>query len=420
MNNVCNIKDKLLCDLLADPYSFWDKIPCPPPSNPQILFQVDYKRLLSDEDGLRIIFRIAKRCDIPIPEMLKSPARLGGNAIFTFCDSECVNTVVFSCLIFFVVMVIIVIYVIRYQSRQKTVSIVTYRSRDRCICIHLDGEKETNSSCNGNCRYNYGKYTKTGSIPRRNPKYSDHSDQSPLESTYKQFPCVDVFDSHCSPLQCNEKSGSENYEDLEKQKSRIDEFTLLRKAFKKYYGRDIDFAESPYSRKTEETYACGSENDMEMTSLDSDESPKSTGKRSNYDFDENFQSENHYNDIDCDLMINEVNLSNSTYSFNNTTNHIYATIKKSVFETTRPSLLNEPYTSSTLKSIYSDDSDCEDNLLEGNSYRSSGIDFQRLHSKHVYERMTSNTSNRTDLSFLTEDSVELLVPDRNSQCSTFK
>lgn len=241
-----------------------------------------------------------------------------------------------------------------------------------------------------------------------------------MDSTYKQFPCVDVFDSQISPIQGHEKSGSETYEDLETYSSRIDEFTLLRKAFKKYYGRDIDFTESPYSRKTEETYACGSENDIEMTSLNSDESQKSIEKRSNYDFDENLTSENHYDDIDCDLMINEVHLSNSTYSFSNTTNHIYATIKKRVFDTnSRPSLLNEPYTSSTLKSVYSSDSDCEGNLIQGES-RSSGINFQRLHTKNMYERLTSTTSNRTDLSFLSDDSNELLVPDRNSLCSTFK
>lgn len=116
MNNVCKVKDKLLCDILEDPYSFWDKIPCPPLSNPQILFQVDYRRLLGEDDGLRIIFRIARRCDIPVPEMLTSPARLGGNAIFTHCDSHCVNAIVFSCLIFFVVMVIVVIYIARLVS----------------------------------------------------------------------------------------------------------------------------------------------------------------------------------------------------------------------------------------------------------------------------------------------------------------
>lgn len=113
MNNVCKVKDKLLCDIFEDPYSFWDKIPCPPPSNPQILFQVDYRHLLGEDDGLRIIFRIARRCDIPVPEMLTSPARLGGNAIFTHCDSNCVNAIVFSCLIFFIVMVIVVIYITR-------------------------------------------------------------------------------------------------------------------------------------------------------------------------------------------------------------------------------------------------------------------------------------------------------------------
>ena len=113
MNNVCRAEEGFICEILEDPYSFWDQIPCPPPSNPQILFQVDYRRLLGEEDGLRIIFRIAKRCEIPVPEMLKSPARLGGNAIFTHCDSQCLNTIVISCLMFFIVMVIIVIYVIR-------------------------------------------------------------------------------------------------------------------------------------------------------------------------------------------------------------------------------------------------------------------------------------------------------------------
>lgn len=413
MNNVCKVKDKLLCDILEDPYSFWDKIPCPPPSNPQILFQVDYKQLLGEDDGLRIIFRIARRCDIPVPEMLTSPARLGGNAIFTHCDSNCVNAIVFSCLIFFIVMVIVVIYIARNQSRFKSLSMVPNRSRMRCHCIQLDGEKKY-SGCNGNCQFSSGKYTKTGSMARQSKKSLEHSE--PLESTYRKFPCVDVFDSQIAPVRC-EKTGSEHYEDLEKYNSRINEFTLLRKAFKKYYGKDIDFTESPYSRKTEETYACGSD-DIEMTSMNSEESPKSAGKRSDSDFDEN--AENHYNDIDCDLMINEVNLSNSTYSFSSSTNHIYATIRKSVFDANcRPCLLKEPFTSSTLKSIYSDDSDCEGSLIRDKD-RSSGIDFQRLHTKHVFERLTSTGSNRTDLSFLSDDSVELLVPDRNSRCSTFK
>lgn len=266
----------------------------------------------------------------------------------------------------------------------------------------------------GNCQFSSGKYTKTGSMARQSKKSLEHSE--PLESTYRKFPCVDVFDSQISPVRC-EKTGSEHYEDLEKYNSRINEFTLLRKAFKKYYGKDIDFTESPYSRKTEETYACGSD-DIEMTSMNSEESPKSAGKRSDSDFDEN--AENHYNDIDCDLMINEVNLSNSTYSFSSSTNHIYATIRKSVFDANcRPCLLKEPFTSSTLKSIYSDDSDCEGSLICDKD-RSSGIDFQRLHTKHVFERLTSTGSNRTDLSFLSDDSVELLVPDRNSRCSTFK
>ena len=268
----------------------------------------------------------------------------------------------------------------------------------------------------GNCQHNAGKYTKTGSMARQSKKQLEHADRSPPESTYKQFPCVDVFESQISPTHCT-KTESEHYEELEKHNARINEFTLLRKAFKKYYGQDIEFTESPHSRKTEETYACGSD-DIEMTSFNSEDSPKSAGKHSDYDFEEN--SENHYNDIDCDLMINEVNLSNSTYSFSQTTNHIYATIKKSVFETdSRPSFLSEPYTSRTLKSIYSDDSDCEGSLIPEKDI-SSGIDFERLNTKHVFDRLTSTGSNRTDLSFLSEDSVELLVPDRKSLCSTFK
>lgn len=253
-------------------------------------------------------------------------------------------------------------------------------------------------------------------MARQSKKQLEHADRSPPESTYKQFPCVDVFESQISPTRCT-KTESEHYEELEKHNARINEFTLLRKAFKKYYGQDIEFTESPHSRKTEETYACGSD-DIEMTSFNSEDSPKSAGKHSDYDFEEN--SENHYNDIDCDLMINEVNLSNSTYSFSQTTNHIYATIKKSVFETdSRPSFLSEPYTSRTLKSIYSDDSDCEESLIPEKDI-SSGIDFERLNTKHVFDRLTSTGSNRTDLSFLSEDSVELLVPDRKSLCSTFK
>lgn len=169
-----------------------------------------------------------------------------------------------------------------------------------------------------------------------------------------------------------EKMGSEYYEDFEKYNFWINEFILLRKVFKKYYGKDIDFMELLYFWKMEEMYVCGSD-DIEMMLMNLEESLKSVGKCLDFDFDENV--ENYYNDIDCDLMINEVNLFNFIYSFSSLMNYIYVMIRKSVFDVNcRFCLLKELFISSMLKLIYLDDFDCEGSLICDKDWL-FGIDF---------------------------------------------
>lgn len=74
---------------------------------------MDYRYFLGEDDGLRIIFRIVRCCDIFVLEMLMLFVCFGGNVIFIYCDFNCVNVIVFFCLIFFIVMVIVVIYIVR-------------------------------------------------------------------------------------------------------------------------------------------------------------------------------------------------------------------------------------------------------------------------------------------------------------------
>ncbi|KAK3093841.1 hypothetical protein FSP39_020857 [Pinctada imbricata] len=230
-NESCHDND--IPKYVRDPYAMWDVLPCPPPWNKEILFKVDFRRKLPPEDGLHIIMQIAKRCDIPVPRLHVAPGRIAGDRYFAECDHTCSVTIVTTCAVLFVAMTILVAYVFR------TFTFIYQNIYFNFQNYHSSFFNFQRNSFSGHS----GKYTRKSTLPRRtiSKKGSllDEVDCSITEhtETYKQFPRVSPDLEHWK-FECH------IYETLDKYNSRINEFTLLRKAFKKYYGKDIDFSEA--------------------------------------------------------------------------------------------------------------------------------------------------------------------------------
>ncbi|XP_021364817.1 uncharacterized protein LOC110457756 [Mizuhopecten yessoensis] len=112
-----------LPEALQDPYRLWDTLPCPPPWNKEIIFSTEWNRRLGLEEGLRIIFRIARRCNITTPDTHQLPGRVAASMILTSCEVGCRSAVVLTCLILLIAGVIIVAYLIYTSERHRKLTI---------------------------------------------------------------------------------------------------------------------------------------------------------------------------------------------------------------------------------------------------------------------------------------------------------
>lgn len=112
-----------LPEALQDPYRLWDSLPCPPPWNKEIIFSTEWNRRLGLEEGLRIIFRIARRCNITTPDTHQLPGRVAASMILTSCEAGCRSVVVLTCLILLIAGVFIVAYLIYTSERHRKLTI---------------------------------------------------------------------------------------------------------------------------------------------------------------------------------------------------------------------------------------------------------------------------------------------------------
>ncbi|XP_033734947.1 uncharacterized protein LOC117323683 [Pecten maximus] len=120
-----------LPEALQDPYRLWDSLPCPPPWNKDIIFSTEWNRRLGLEEGLRIIFRIARRCNITTPDTHQLPGRVAASMILTSCEAGCRSVVVLTCLILLIAGVFIVAYLIYTSERHRKLTIAGKKAKRR-------------------------------------------------------------------------------------------------------------------------------------------------------------------------------------------------------------------------------------------------------------------------------------------------
>ncbi|XP_060071783.1 uncharacterized protein LOC132551620 [Ylistrum balloti] len=118
-------------EALQDPYRLWDTLPCPPPWNKEIIFSTEWNRRLGLEEGLRIIFRIARRCNITTPDTHQLPGRVAASMILTSCEVGCRSVVVLTCLILLIAGVFIVAYLIYTSERHRKLTIAGKKEKRR-------------------------------------------------------------------------------------------------------------------------------------------------------------------------------------------------------------------------------------------------------------------------------------------------
>lgn len=110
----CSCRNKYLHVSLKDPYELWDHFPCPPPESKHLLFQMNWSKKLGPKQGMKIMFRLAKRCNVRIPDMYHHPGYLGSSLVIIGCEADCYSKIsVFCCILFLFVLGIIIFCILR-------------------------------------------------------------------------------------------------------------------------------------------------------------------------------------------------------------------------------------------------------------------------------------------------------------------
>ncbi|KAJ8309108.1 hypothetical protein KUTeg_013982 [Tegillarca granosa] len=110
----CSCRHKYLHVTLKDLYVLWNQFPCPPPKSKHLLFQVNWSKKLGSKQGMKIMLRLAKRCNVETPNMYHHPGHLGSSLVIVGCETKCYSKIsVFCCILFLFVLGIIISCILR-------------------------------------------------------------------------------------------------------------------------------------------------------------------------------------------------------------------------------------------------------------------------------------------------------------------